>query len=376
VLRFVRQTGTAHGIDAMLKLVRSEPGIPVAPGDLDTDPWLLNCKNGTLNLRTGTLSAHDPQQLITKLCPVEYHLGADCPTWLKAVDEIFMGRASLVEYLRRFFGYCLSGSVIEQILAIFYGVGANGKSTIIDAVLDLLGEDYAIKAPTELLMVKRGQSHPTEQADLHGKRFIACVETDRGRRLAESLVKEITGGDKIRARRMREDFWQFNATHKIVLACNDRPLVRGTDHAIWRRLRLVPFDRVFRPDEQDKHLGAKLRKELPGILGWCVGGCLDWQRHGLGTPEEVAAATSNYQIEQDQIGRFLEECCTIGPEFRARASALFNKYLQWSGDKNMTQTAFGPELQNRGFQRVVSNGVWYRGVGILEGAEGLEGEVH
>ncbi|MGA2069169.1 MAG: hypothetical protein ABSG86_29725 [Thermoguttaceae bacterium] len=139
--------------------------------------------------------------------------------------------------------------------------------------------------------------------------------------------------------------------------------------------RLVPFDRVFRPDEQDKHLGAKLRKELPGILAWCVRGCLDWQRHGLGNPAEVSAATSDYQIEQDQIGRFLEECCTIGSEFKARASALLNKYLQWSGDKNMTQTAFGPELQNRGFQRVVSNGVWYRGVGILEGSEGLEGEI-
>ena len=145
----------------------------------------------------------------------------------------------------------------------------------------MLGPDYAMKAPTDLLMAKRQQGHPTEQADLHGKRFVACVETDQGRRMAESLVKEITGGDKIRARRMREDYWQFSATHKIVLACNHKPTVRGTDLAIWRRLQLVPFDRIFAPDEADKRLGKKLRQELPGILAWAVRGCTEWQATGL-----------------------------------------------------------------------------------------------
>jgi putative DNA primase/helicase len=193
--------------------------------------------------------------------------------------------------------------------------------------------------------------------------------------MAESLVKEITGGDKIRARRMREDFWQFSATHKIVLACNHKPTVRGTDHAIWRRLRLVPFDRVFRPDEQDKHLGQKLRKELPGILAWCVRGCSEWQRAGLGTPEEVAVATSDYQIEQDQITNFLSEICLTGAGFRVRAAALFKAYQDWSGDKYVTQCEFGREMQTRGFQKVKSNGVWYRGIGLSEGSEHLEGAV-
>jgi putative DNA primase/helicase len=230
-----------------------------------------------------------------------------------------------------------------------------------------------MKAPTDLLMAKRQQGHPTEQADLHGKRFAACVETDQGRRMAESLVKEITGGDKIRARRMREDYWQFSATHKIVLACNHKPAVRGTDHAIWRRLRLVPFDRVFQPHEQDKHLGQKLRKELPGILAWCVRGCLDWQSSGLGTPEEVSAATSDYQIEQDQITNFLMEYCVTGAGFKVRAGVLFGAYQKWSSDKYITQCEFGREMQTRGFQKVKSNGVWYRGIGLLEPSEPSEG---
>ncbi len=344
------------------------------PQDLDSDNWLLNVANGTLDLRTGQLAPHDPQQMITKLCPVEYQPGAHCSAWLKMLGEIFMGRQSLVEYVQRFLGYCLTGSVVEQILAIFWGVGANGKSTLLDLILDLLGEDYAMKAPTDLLMAKRQQSHPTEQADLHGKRLVACVETDQGRRMAESLVKEITGGDKIRARRMREDYWQFSATHKIVLACNHKPSVRGTDHAIWRRLRLVPFDRVFLPNEQDKHLGQKLRKELPGILAWCVRGSLEWQRVGLGTPEEVTAATSDYQIEQDQITNFLSETCLIGGGFQVRAGVLFEAYRKWSGDKYVTQCEFGRELQTRGFQKVKSNGVWYRGIGLSEASEHLEGD--
>ena len=232
LIKHAQESERAPRIGAMMDLARSEGKTAVLPKDLDSDPWLLNCRNGTLDLTTGNLMPHDPQQLITKLCAVEYHPDADCPLWTSTIDQIFMGRAALIEYIRRLFGYCLTGSVIEQILAIFYGVGANGKSTIIDLFLDLMGEDYAIKVPTDLLMVKRGQAHPTEQADLHGKRFIACVETEHGRRMAESLVKEITGGDKIRARRMREDYWQFHATHKIVLACNHKPVVRGTDHAI------------------------------------------------------------------------------------------------------------------------------------------------
>jgi P4 family phage/plasmid primase-like protien len=366
------QSERASRIAAIIDLARSETGIPVLPQDLDSDTWLLNVVNGTLDLRTGNLTPHNPQQMITKLCRVEYHANAPAPTWKATLDDIFLGQQNLVDYLQRFLGYCLTGGVAEQILAIFWGIGANGKSTLLDVILDLLGEDYSMKAPTDLLMAKRQQSHPTEQADLHGKRLVICVETDQGRRMAESLVKELTGGDKIRARRMREDFWQFSATHKIVLACNHKPTVRGTDHAIWRRLRLVPFNRVFKPDEQDKQLGEKLRRELPGILAWCVRGCFAWQAAGLGTPEEVAAATSDYQIEQDQLATFLTEACLLGDGLRVRAATLFDAYEKWSGDKYMTQCALGRELQTRGYKKVKSNGVWYLGIGLSESSEHLE----
>ena len=158
--------------------------------------------------------------------------------------------------------------------------------------------------------------------DLHGKRFVACIETDDGRRLAESLVKELTGGDPIRARPVREDFWEFMPTHKVVLACNHRPTVRGTDHAIWRRLKLVPFSVVIPPSERDKSLPVKLRTELPGILAWAVRGCLDWQRHGLGEPKAVIDATADYQSGEDTLRNFISECCVTGPDSRVKAADL------------------------------------------------------
>ncbi|MBU4399979.1 MAG: hypothetical protein KKE86_11670, partial [Planctomycetes bacterium] len=363
LVKFARQSESALRRSAMLRLAQSETGIPIKPDVLDRDPWILNCPNGTIDLQTGELRQHRRENYLTKLCPTEYDPAALCPTWLKTLDRCFSQDYELIDFVQRFAGYFLTGDVSEQSLCIWYGVGANGKSTILNSLMEMMGADYSMKAGGDLLMTKRNESHPTALTDLAGRRFIAAIETAEGHKLAETLVKELVGGDPIRARRMREDYWQFDPTHKVVLACNHRPIVRGTDIAIWRRIKLVPFGVVIPPDERDKQLPAKLRDELPGILAWCVRGCLDWQRIGLGEPAAVINATAEYQSAEDVLLNFIGECCTQG-DVLVRASNLLAAYKEWSGDKYMTAKRFGRMLNERGVERYTNNGVWYRGIGL------------
>ncbi len=354
-------------IRAAATLARSEPGVPVLPDQLDRDPMLLNVANGTIDLRTGKLRAPCREDFVTKLCPVAYDPEAACPTFLGVLDTIFAGRAPVIRFTQKLFGYAITGSVREQILAIFWGRGANGKSTLINLMLELLGEDYAIKGSRDLFMSKKADSHPTQVARLFGKRLVAGVETADGARLDEVLVKELTGGDVMTARRMREDLWEFQPTHKLILVTNHRPEIRGTDHAIWRRVRLVPFEVQIPKEQQDKELPVKLRKELPGILAWCVAGCLMWQEEGLEPPEAVCAATDDYRAGQDVLAGFLAECCVVQAEMRVRAGALYGAYKAWaerSGEKPESQRRFGEAMTERLFQRYESHGCWYKGLSL------------
>jgi putative DNA primase/helicase len=281
----------------------------------------------------------------------------------------------LVAFLQRAIGYSLTGDVSEQCFFLLYGTGANGKSTLINTILLLLAL-YGMKATTELLMQSKNDRHPTERADLFGKRFVAAIETEEGHRLHEAFLKEVTGGDRIRARRMREDFWEFEPTHKVWLATNHKPTVKGTDHALWRRIKLIPFTVQIPEKEQDKRLPATLQGELPGILAWAVRGCLAWQKDGLGVPEEVTIATAGYRAEMDVVGQFLQECCVAGQHARVKASHLYDAYRKWcdaSGEMPMVQRNFGLRLSERGFQRYTNNGSWWRGLGVMtEGTERTE----
>ncbi len=370
LVAFAKTAESASRRDAMLKMARSEPPIPINPNTLDKDAWIFNCPNGGIDLRTGHLCEHRREDYITKLCPVEYHPDALCPLWLKTLDKIFSGDKEVIIFLQRFVGYGLTGDVSEQILNIWHGVGANGKSTVANTIMEMFGTDYSMKAAADLLLQKCGGEHPTALTDLHGKRFVACIETEDNRRLAESLVKELTGGDPIRARRMREDFWQFMPTHKVILACNHRPTVRGTDHAIWRRLKLVPFNVVIPKQERDKALPTKLRAELPGILAWAVRGCLDWQQHGLGEPKAVIDATADYQSTEDTLRNFIAECCVTDPDSRVKAAELVEAYREWSGEKHTTvRKLTGMLIAIGGIERQKSSGLWYRGVGLLDTVE-------
>jgi putative DNA primase/helicase len=361
---FAKRSESVARRDAMLKLARSEPPIPIWPEALDKDSLILNCLNGPIDLRTGKLCEPRRENYITKLCRVAYDPKALCPTWLATLDRCLNRDYELIDYLQRFIGYCLTGDVSEQVLNIWHGVGANGKSTVLNTAMEMLGADYSMKATADLLLMKRNTDHPTALTDLHGRRLVACIETDDNRRLAEALVKELTGSDPIRARRMREDFWQFLPSHKVVLACNHKPAVHGTDHAIWRRLKLVPFNVVIPPKERDKQLPVKLRAEMPGILAWAVRGCLDWQRYGLGEPKAITEATANYQTSEDTLLNFISECCVMGPDAKVKASDLLAAFKGWSGDKRVSAKRLATGLTDRGVQRYTSNGIWYRGLGL------------
>ena len=351
MVSFAKATASAHGIKNFLHLAHSEPGIPIQPSELDKNEWLLNVKNGTINLLTGERRAHEKGDYITKLAPV-LHTNQKSAAWVKFVREIMADDTELVAFLQRLCGYWLTGSVREHILPIFHGIGANGKSVFLGTIEALLGIDYSMHAPPDLLMVKRNEAHPTERADLFGKRLVTCMEAESGRRLAESLVKELTGNDRVRARFMRQDFFEFLPTHKIVMGVNHLPIVYGQDHGLWRRLLRVPFNVVIAPERQDKDLADKLRKELSGVLTWCMDGCREWQAKGLCEPEIVLGATGDYREEQDLLADFFDECCLIEHDLMVSGGRLYAAYMEWSkanGHDPDNSTVFGRKLTERGF---------------------------
>jgi putative DNA primase/helicase len=335
-------------IKSMISLAQSEPGIPVLPEEMDISKDLLNVLNGTIDLRTGELRDHRREDLITKIAPVEYVPGAAAPTW-DATLERALPSAEVRGFFKKLCGYAFSGDTSEHVLPVLYGTGANGKSTVLNALLAAAG-DYGTQAAPDLLIAKKG-SHPTELADLFGMRFVASIEVEDGRRLAESLVKQLTGGDRVKARKMRQDFWEFEPSHKVFMAVNSKPEVRGNDTAIWRRIRLIPFTETIPPAEQDKGLPKKLRSELGGILAWAVEGCLEWRREGLQAPEEVRKATGQYRSEMDVVGAFLQDECEIGHGHKEPFTTLYKRYEEWceeGGERAETRRKFNARLKERG----------------------------
>jgi P4 family phage/plasmid primase-like protien len=346
-IRFAAYTASKKGLDAMVSLAKERLHIEV--DDLDQSHWLLNVRNGTIDLQTGKKRDHDRNDYITKLAPVEYRATAKCPLWKTFLRQIFDNDDEMIAYVQRLVGYCLTGLTTEHILPFLYGDGANGKSTLCETLMKLLGRSYAIKASPELLLAKKGEAHPTERADLFGKRLVFCIETEAGRRLAEAIVKEMTGGDTMRARRMREDFWEFTPTHHIWLASNDKPAVWGTDNGIWRRIKLIPFEVIIPPDQQDLNLKDKLRGELSGILNWAIEGCRQWQREGMQEPKKVSLATEGYREEEDVVGQFINDYCERGEGFTVLVDYLWKVYLKIREDAPLKRRTFCLRMQDAGF---------------------------
>ncbi len=334
----------------MLFMAQSE--LPIRPEEFDRDDLLLNVENGTLDLQSLTLREHRREDRITKLAPVRLEPAATCTHWLAFLERIYGGDRELIEFVQRAAGYSLTGETGEQVLFLLHGSGANGKSTLLETLLAMLG-DYA--RPTEfrtLLSRENSEAVRNDLAALCGLRMVTAVEVGRGKRLDEATVKQLTGGDTITARKLYQEFFDFRPRHKLWLAANVKPEIRGTDEAIWRRVLLIPHEVTIPPDERDRGLPSKLRDELPGILNWAIEGLRAWRANGLAPPERVRAATAEYREEMDILGDFIAAKCVLDAKAYAPTGALYTDYESWcrdNGEDAVKKRTFSILLKERGF---------------------------
>jgi putative DNA primase/helicase len=385
-LRWALKSEEKKVLAAMIELAWSEPGIAIMPAALDADPWLLNTPSGTVDLKTGKLRPHRQEDLITKMTKVPFDPDAKCPRWEKTLLEIFADQRAersdderaavareMVAYVQRALGYSLAGVIGEHALFLCCGIGRNGKNTVLDTVHEILG-DYATVALPRTFMAAGQNDHLAMVADLMGRRFVPTDEVEDGQQLAESVVKRLTGNKILKARFMRQNPFEFPALFKVWMPTNHKPEIKGQDEGIWSRIRVIPFERYFTPEERIKDLASQLvAEEGPGILAWLVKGCLEWQRLGLKEPEKVLDAITDYRAEQDTIGGFIEARCNdyrkvpnLRDVAKAKCEPLYSEYLDWcraNGLKDkevLTSRKFGSQLKARGFKLAQSNGVSYR----------------
>ena len=347
----------------------AEHRVPVRPDVLDTNAWLSNTPTGTIDLHEGVLCEHKREDRITKRIPVAYDPLAEAPMWLAFLESIFDGDAELISYAQRAVGYSMTGITTEQCMFILHGSGANGKGTFVDTIAAVLG-DYGLRIPTQTLMYRREAGIPNDIAALKGVRFAYASESEEGQRLAEAFIKDITGEDMISARFLNSEFFNFRPELKLWFSTNHRPDIRGTDEAIWRRIRLIPFKRQFAGDAMDRNLREKLRSEMPGILNWMIEGCMQWQILGLGNPPAVQEATAEYRGEMDTLSVFLETMCVIEPSATVLKSHLAAAYHSWratNGERPESTIKLNAKLKERGFteyQQRVAGRTW-NGIALL-----------
>lgn len=362
-------------INAMLELAKSK--LKTDPKEFDSQPMILNCRNGIVDLTDGTLRAHDPSQMLSKIIPVEYNSEAKCPRWESFIDEIMLGNSELIPFLQCLVGYSLTGDTSEQYFYILYGSGENGKSTFLNTVMAMLG-DYAITTPAEGIMAKRqANSIPHELARLPGIRLTSVSETDFGQRLSEATIKQLTGGEELSARPLYGNLFTFKPICKLFLQTNHKPDIRGRDHAIWRRVVLIPFNYQVDPDIKDLYLGDKLKQELPGILNWAVKGCLRWQEFGLTIPNEVWDAVDDYREESDILGQFISEICEEDKGGSVRGSEIRRHYKEWievNNEDPISPQRFAKMLSER-YRKVKdsSGNIVYRGLRLKSMEKSLFG---
>jgi putative DNA primase/helicase len=369
-----------RAIRASIALAESDENVAVRLSDFDCDPMLFNVTNGTLDLRTGELRPHRRNDLLTKLAAVNFDPLVPCPRWDRFLGEIMAGDGDLVAFLRRGIGYSLTGHTNEHSLFLPYGVGANGKTTFLEVVRFVLG-DYAAQADFGSFMIAKGQTIWNDLARLRGARFVTAAESESGKRMAETVVKALTGGDTVTVRFLYSEHFEYRPEFKLWLATNHRPKIIGTDEGIWRRIRLVPFAVSIPKERQDRNLSEELKQEASGILNWALAGLRQWQAGGLREPGVVNAANIEYRASQDLLAHFLEAKCTVAPGAEARAGELYRAYRDWSeatGESQINEREFSNALVERGFtktkigQRVGKpSGSYWRGVGISSaGADG------
>lgn len=339
---------TAAKTYSIVSMSRSDPLLISSVADWDSNPWLLNTPGGTVDLRTGSIRPHDPSDFITRETAVAPAEGKP-KRWLAFLNQIMRNDSEMVRYLQKIFGYCLVGETREHQMYFGYGTGANGKGVLLNTMRSIIG-DYGVEATIETFIINDSARHPTELADLRGARLVTCGETDDGQRWAEARIKMLTGGDPVKARFMRQDFFQYTPQFKLFLAGNHRPRLSNVDEAIERRFRLIPFTYTVPKAERDTSLSDKIKTEWPQILQWAIEGCMMWQREGLEPPEAVATATKSYMNQEDAITSWINEACIQDPEGFTYTRELYDSWKAWcgqNGESAGTKRTLGRHLEDR-----------------------------
>lgn len=364
LIKHAVRTQSNKNLKNTLNLVKSEQKIGILKVDLDQDPYLFNTLNGTINLKTGEVRKHRRSDLISKVAPVYYDPEAKATLWgnfLRRIFRIKDGETDfeMINFLQQASGLSLTGDIRYHYLFFAYGEGSNGKSTFFETIASLLG-DYYHKAPVDLIMLNKSNTIPTDIADLAGKRCVVTSEVEDYHRLAEAKIKDLTGGDTLTGRHMRQDFFTFKPTHKLWAYGNHKPRIKNTDYGIWRRILLIPFTEVIQGNEEDKNLKEKLKLELPGILNWCTEGSLSVQENGLIIPKRVREASDNYRMEMDKVQQFIIDCCGVSPRAFTALKDMYAAYLEWASKQPdvcpLGRNTFNEELVKKGFQRKTGNG--------------------
>jgi putative DNA primase/helicase len=331
---------------AMLAQARSVAGIPIMPEELDSDPWLLNVQNGTIDLRTGDLRPHRKEDMITMLARASFDPGAECPRWRLFLDEIMDGDANMIRFLQKLLGYCLTGEMREDKYFMFWGKGCNGKSILAETDIAIMG-DYASAAAEQTFLLSRNDRINADLARIYDKRLVFTSEISRGQKLNESLIKRWTSQDTVTVEAKYMNPWDTKPIGKLIFRTNYKPRIVGQDDGIWRRTKLIPFTQDFQGRE-DRDLGAKLLRESSGILGWLVEGCLLWQAEGLALPEQVRQASAEYRTEQDTLAEFFLKNLERGDGSytikKERAYELYRPYAEAAGERVMGKIEFGRKL--------------------------------
>lgn len=345
----------------------------LVPGDreeFDRHKYLFNVANGIVDLKTGKLQPHDRELGITKITNIMFDESAKCPEWLSFLEQIFQGDEELIEYMQRLIGYSLTGEISEQIMVFLIGGGSNGKSTFINTIKDLMGE-YGKQAKSDTFIKKKETGANNDIARLVGSRFVSAIESEDGEQLSEAFVKQITGGEPVLARFLRQEYFEFIPEFKVFFTTNHKPVIKGVDEGIWRRIRLIPFNLQLPKEKRDKKLPEKLSLEMPGILNWAIEGCLKWQQMGLNEPRIVMKATGDYKDEMDILGPFMFERCHKQINAKIEAKELYEVYSNWcykNGEHQLKNRAFYRILESQGFKRErgAQNKYFIYGVTLIE----------